>query len=65
MARMDVVVTTRLHGIVLTLKKGVSALVVNPIAGGSTAMRDQSADRLARRLTAIDDAELNRALSTV
>lgn len=34
-ARMDVVVTTRLHGLVLALKNGVPAVAVDPIAGGA------------------------------
>lgn len=34
-ARMDVVLTTRLHGMVLALKNGVPAVVVDPIAGGA------------------------------
>ncbi|MEO6437144.1 MAG: polysaccharide pyruvyl transferase family protein, partial [Tepidisphaeraceae bacterium] len=34
-ARMDVVVTTRLHGLVLALKNNVPALAVDPIAGGA------------------------------
>ncbi len=34
-ARMDVVVTTRLHGTVLSLKNGVPVLAVDPIAGGA------------------------------
>lgn len=34
-ARMDVVLTTRLHGMVLALKNGVPAIVVDPIAGGA------------------------------
>jgi Polysaccharide pyruvyl transferase len=32
--RLDVVVTTRLHGLVLALKNGVPALAVDPVAGG-------------------------------
>jgi hypothetical protein len=32
--RLDVVVTTRLHGMVLALKNGVPALAVDPVAGG-------------------------------
>ncbi|RCG29071.1 polysaccharide pyruvyl transferase family protein [Sphaerisporangium album] len=32
--RVDVVVTTRLHGLVLALKNGVPALAVDPVAGG-------------------------------
>jgi hypothetical protein len=38
-ARMDVVVTTRLHGVVLALKNGVPALAVDPHAGGSKVKR--------------------------
>lgn len=34
-ARTDVVLTTRLHGMVLALKNGVPAVVVDPIAGGA------------------------------
>jgi hypothetical protein len=34
-ARADVVVTTRLHGLVLALKQGVPALAVDPVAGGA------------------------------
>jgi hypothetical protein len=34
LARADVVVTTRLHGLVLGLKNGVPVLAVDPIAGG-------------------------------
>jgi hypothetical protein len=34
-ARMDVVVTTRLHGLVLALKHGVPAIALDPVAGGA------------------------------
>jgi hypothetical protein len=34
-ARVDCVVTTRLHGTVLALKHGVPALAIDPIAGGA------------------------------
>ena len=34
-AKMDVIVTTRLHGLVLALRSGVPALAVDPIAGGA------------------------------
>ena len=34
-ARMDAVVTTRLHGLVLALKAGVPALAIDPVAGGA------------------------------
>ncbi|MFC4907175.1 polysaccharide pyruvyl transferase family protein [Actinomadura gamaensis] len=33
--RCDLVVTTRLHGLVLALKNGVPALAVDPVAGGA------------------------------
>ena len=38
-ARMDVVITTRLHGLVLSLKHGVPALAIDPIAGGAKVLR--------------------------
>jgi len=38
-ARMDVVVTTRLHGTVLALKNGVPPLVIDPVAGGAKVRR--------------------------
>ena len=34
-ARMDVVLTTRLHGMVLAIKNKVPAVVIDPIAGGA------------------------------
>jgi hypothetical protein len=34
-ARMDAVVTTRLHGLVLAIKRGVPALAIDPVSGGS------------------------------
>jgi Polysaccharide pyruvyl transferase len=34
-ARMDAVVTTRLHGLVLAIKSGVPALAIDPVSGGS------------------------------
>ncbi len=42
-ARMDVVVTTRLHGTVLALKNAVPALVVDPIKGGAKITRQVEA----------------------
>jgi hypothetical protein len=38
-ARMDIVVTTRLHGLVLALKNGVPALAIDPVAGGAKIKR--------------------------
>ncbi|MDJ0903111.1 MAG: polysaccharide pyruvyl transferase family protein [Xenococcus sp. MO_188.B8] len=38
-ARMDLVLTTRLHGTVLALKNGVPALAIDPIAGGAKILR--------------------------
>jgi MoaA/NifB/PqqE/SkfB family radical SAM enzyme len=42
-ARMDVVVTTRLHGAVLALKNGVPALVVDPYPGHPRLLRQMEA----------------------
>ncbi|MGH2684065.1 MAG: polysaccharide pyruvyl transferase family protein [Actinomycetota bacterium] len=42
-ARMDAVVTTRLHGLVLALKHGVPALAIDPIAGGAKLRRQAEA----------------------
>lgn len=38
-ARMDVVVTTRLHGMVLALRHGIPALVLDPVRGGAKLSR--------------------------
>jgi hypothetical protein len=38
-ARMDLVVTTRLHGMVLALKNGVPAIAIDPEAGGAKIRR--------------------------
>lgn len=35
LARMDLVVTTRLHGTVLSLKNGVPVIALDPVAGGA------------------------------
>jgi hypothetical protein len=42
-ARMDLVVTTRLHGMVLALKNGVPAVVIDPVAGGAKIKRQAEA----------------------
>jgi Polysaccharide pyruvyl transferase len=38
-ARVDAVVTTRLHGLVLAIKNGVPALAIDPVSGGSKIKR--------------------------
>jgi exopolysaccharide biosynthesis predicted pyruvyltransferase EpsI len=38
-ARMDVVLTTRLHGMVLALKNGVPAIAIDSVAGGAKVRR--------------------------
>jgi hypothetical protein len=38
-ARMDVVVTTRLHGTVLAIKNGVPVVAIDPVAGGAKVRR--------------------------
>ena len=38
-ARMDVVVTTRLHGTVLALKNGIPAVVIDSVSGGHKVIR--------------------------
>jgi hypothetical protein len=62
-ARMDVVVTTRLHGLVLALKNGVPAVVIDPVAGGAKIHRQaQTLDwPLVFDADAVTDAELRQA----
>ena len=38
-ARMDAIVTTRLHGLVLALRAGVPALAIDPVSGGAKVAR--------------------------
>jgi Polysaccharide pyruvyl transferase len=42
-ARADLVVTTRLHGLVLALRQGVPAVAIDPIAGGAKLSRQAEA----------------------
>jgi hypothetical protein len=42
-AAVDVVVTTRLHGLVLAMKHGVPVLAVDPVAGGAKVSRQATA----------------------
>jgi hypothetical protein len=64
-ARMDVVITTRLHGLVLALKNGVPALAVDPIAGGAKVRRQAETIGWPVLCTAdaVSDAELSSAFA--
>ena len=63
-AKMDAVLTTRLHGMVLALKNGVPPLVVDPIAGGAKILRQAGVIDwpLAFAADAIDPERLGLAL---
>lgn len=63
-ARMDAVVTTRLHGLVLALKHGVPALAIDPVAGGAKISMQAAAVGwpVVRTADALDPADLNLAL---
>ena len=62
-ARMDVVVTTRLHGLVLAIKNGVPAVAIDPIAGGAKLLRQANVLEWPICFTAdgLDDDRLVRA----
>jgi hypothetical protein len=64
-ARMDVVVTTRLHGLVLALKAGVPAVAIDPIAGGAKLCRQAEALGwpMCFRADSADDLVLHDAFS--
>jgi hypothetical protein len=64
-ARMDVVLTTRLHGMVLAIRNGVPPLVIDPIAGGRKVMAQANALGWKVTFTAdnIDDQQLQQALA--
>jgi hypothetical protein len=63
-ARMDAVITTRLHGTVLALKNGVPALAIDPIAGGAKIRRQAETIGWPVLFTAdnLSDALLRQAL---
>ncbi len=63
-ARMDAVVTTRLHGVVLALKHGVPAVAVDPIAGGAKVRRQAETIgwRVVLAAESLTDDALARAL---
>ena len=60
--RLDVVVTTRLHGLVTALRCGVPALAVDPVAGGAKVAAQARAWDWPATLTAeqLDDESLER-----
>src|SRR6185436_7115787 len=64
LARMDVVVTTRLHGAVLALKNGVPVIPIDPEAGGAKIRRQIESIGWPILFCAdgLDDALLARAL---
>ncbi|MGI8596296.1 MAG: polysaccharide pyruvyl transferase family protein [Thermoleophilaceae bacterium] len=55
-ARVDAVVTTRLHGLVLALKVGVPVVAVDPVAGGAKVLR-QAREIGWPHVRAADDAD--------
>ena len=63
-ARMDAIVSTRLHGLVLALKNGVPALALDPVPGGAKIRRQAETVGWPAILTpeAVDDATLQREL---
>lgn len=63
-ARTDVVVTTRLHGMVLALKNAVPVVAIDPIAGGAKIKRQAEVIGWPYVVTAdtLDDAVLDRML---
>jgi len=60
-ARMDLLVTTRLHGTALSIKNGVPAIVIDPIAGGAKVKRQ--ADTLGWPLVFTADSLRDETLS--
>lgn len=65
LGRADVVLTTRLHGLVLALLQGVPAIAVDPIWGGAKVLAQAQALAwpAALAVDAIDDIELERLLA--
>jgi hypothetical protein len=64
LGRADLVLTTRLHGLVLALAQGVPAIAVDPMPGGAKVLRQAHALAwpAALAVDAIDDARLERLL---
>lgn len=63
LARMDVVITTRLHGMVLALKNGVPVIAIDPEPGGAKIMRQAETIGwpLAYAVDAVNDQVLQQA----
>ncbi|MEX0599900.1 MAG: polysaccharide pyruvyl transferase family protein [Rhodothermales bacterium] len=64
-ARVDVLITTRLHGLVLALKNGVPAIAIDPIAGGAK-IRKQAQTigwPIVFNTDCLSDVQLHRALT--
>ena len=64
-ARMDVLITTRLHGLVFALKNGVPALAIDPEPGGGKILRQAQAIGwpLAFSIVRLSDDALREALA--
>jgi hypothetical protein len=64
LARMDAVITTRLHGTVLSLRNGVPALVIDPEVGGGRIYRQAMSLEwpIAFTVDRLDDQVLSKAL---
>lgn len=60
LARLDIVVTTRLHGLALALRAGIPALAVDPVAGGGKVTAQASAWDWPAILTADQAADQSR-----
>jgi hypothetical protein len=60
LSRLDIVVTTRLHGLVLALRTGTPALAVDPVDGGGKVTAQASAWDWPAILTAAQAADRGR-----
>ena len=60
LSRLDIVVTTRLHGLVLALRAGIPALAVDPVDGGGKVTAQAAAWDWPACLTAAATAERGR-----
>jgi hypothetical protein len=61
-ARTDVVLTTRLHGLVLAIKNGVPAVAIDPVAGGAKILRQ--AETIGWHVVFTADAMTDEALQS-